>query len=343
MKAVFNAVQLGHRPTRFLQFGNIVDYPDQPERVRALLAGARKAGAEIRAARSFDDARIKAVHTERYLEFLDTVHGKWSKRASAHAEIIPSIRPVERWSRYPRSPLGRAGWHLMDFACPILEDTARVARASAMTSLTAAQLVQDGERFAYALCRPSGHHAYADRAGGFCYLNNAAIAAQFFRDAHARVAILDIDVHHGNGTQGIFYLRNDVLTVSIHADPERFYPFYWGYEDQVGREAGRGFNVNIPVPLRSDDEVWLGALHYALGRIAEYSPGVLVLSLGLDAHEADPLRGGAMTTEGFGRMAAEIAGLKLPTLIVQEGGYMEAEQLGDTLASFLGALEGGAG
>jgi len=341
MKAVFNAVQLGHRPTRFLSFGNIVDYPDQPERVRMLLAGARKAGAEIRAARSFEDSRITAVHTQRYLNFLDTVHPRWTNRPAAHPEVVPSIRPVEPLAHYPKSPLGRAGWHLMDFACPILEDTARVARASAMTALTAAQFVQEGDRFAYALCRPSGHHAYAERAGGFCYLNNAAIVAQHLRGSHERVAILDVDVHHGNGTQGIFYDRADVLTVSIHADPERFYPFFWGYDDQTGKGSGRGFNVNIPVPLRSDDDVWLGALHYALERIAAYRPGALVVSLGLDAHEADPLRGGAMTTGGFARLATGIAELGLPTVVVQEGGYM-TEHLGDNLASFLVGLEGGA-
>lgn len=338
MKAVFNAVQLGHRPTRFLSLGNIVDFPDQPERVRMLLAGARKAGAEVRAARGFDDARLTAVHTPRYLEFLDSVHTKWVKRPAAHAEVLASLRPVEPHARYPRAPLGRAGWHMMDFSCPILEDTARVARASAMTALTASAYAREGERFVYALCRPSGHHAYAERAGGFCYLNNAAIAAQDLREAHERVAILDIDVHHGNGTQSIFYERADVLTVSIHADPERFYPFYWGYEEQMGKGAGRGFNLNIPVPVRSDDEVWLGALHFALDRIAGFAPGALVVSLGLDAHEADPLRGGAVTTEGFSRLARAIAELKLPTVLIQEGGYM-TDQLGDNLATFLGGLE----
>ena len=338
MKAVFNAVQLGHRPTRYLTQGNLVDYPEQPERVRALLAGARKAGADIRAAYAFEDTHIAAVHTERYLTFLENAHPEWRRIEGANFELMPSVRPVEPLAHYPESILGQAGWHLMDFACPILEDTARVARSSAMTALTAAQLVADGEPVAYALCRPPGHHAYADRASGFCYLNNSAITAQFLRELHDKVAILDVDVHHGNGTQAIFYDRSDVLTVSIHADPSSFYPFYWGYEEQTGRGAGRGYNINLPVPVRSDDEIWLGALHYALERISAYGPGALVVALGLDAHEDDPLRGGAMSTAGFGRMARGISSLGLPTVIVQEGGYM-TDRLGDNLASFLGQFE----
>jgi acetoin utilization deacetylase AcuC-like enzyme len=340
MKAVFNAVQLGHHPTRFLSYGNIVDYPDQPERARVLLTGARKAGAQVRASRSFEDAHLTAVHIPRYLKFLEQAHSQWSHHKGAFGEVMPSLRPVEPLARYPKHVLGRAGWHLMDFSCPILEDTWRVVKASAMTALTAAQLVSGGERAVYALTRPPGHHAYAERASGFCYLNNAAIAAQYLRATNPKVAILDLDVHHGNGTQSIFYARDDVLTVSIHANPHRFYPFYWGHEEERGRGPGTGFNINIPVPLRSDDEVWLGALHYALEQISAFAPPVLVLALGLDAHEADPLRGGRMTTAGFERVGARVGALNIPTVIIQEGGYL-TEQLGGNLASFLGGFQSG--
>ncbi len=339
MKAIFSAIQLGHRPTRFLSRGHIVDCPERPERARKLLEGARKAGLEIHAARHFDERHLAAVHTGRYLEFLKKGHKRWSRPKGAFEEMMPSARPVEKPARYPRDIAGRAGWHLMDFSCPILADTWKVVRASADTALTAAHLVADGERCVYALCRPPGHHAYAERAGGFCYLNNTAIAARYLTATFGRVAILDIDVHHGNGTQGIFYDKADVLTVSIHADPKRFYPFYYGYESQQGKGEGTGFNLNIPVPLRSDDEVWAGALEYALDRIDDYAPGALVIALGLDAHEADPLAGGAMTTDGYGRLAELIANLPLPTLIVQEGGYL-TDQLGDSLAAFLSGMSG---
>ena len=189
-------------------------------------------------------------------------------------------------------------------------------------------------RAAYALCRPPGHHAFAERAGGFCFLNNSGLAAQALRSVHERVAILDVDVHHGNGTQGIFYERSDVLTVSIHGDPMDYYPFFYGHADQRGEGAGEGFNLNLPVPVKSGDAVWQAALARALQRISDFSPGALVLALGLDAHEADPLAGGAVTTEGFAVMAGMIAALKLPTVIVQEGGYL-TDVLGDNLTSFL--------
>jgi acetoin utilization deacetylase AcuC-like enzyme len=340
MKAVFNAIQLQHAPTRFLSRGHIVGYPEVPERARILLEGARRAGATVHAGRSFEERHIAAVHTPRYLKFLANAFRQWNRPKGAFPEVMPSLRPVERPARYPRHITGRAGWHLMDFSCPVTEKTWGAVEASANTALTAAALVAEGERVAYTLCRPPGHHAYADRAGGFCYLNNGAIAAQYLRQTHARVAILDIDVHHGNGTQSIFYERSDVLTVSVHADPAHFYPFFYGYEIQRGRGEGTGFNLNVPVPVKSDDEVWLGAVQHAVEAVARHEPGALVIALGLDAHESDPLKGGAMTTDGYARLARAIAALKLPTVIVQEGGYQTAV-LADNLAAFLGSYEAG--
>ena len=341
MKAVFSALQLQHSPTRFLARGAIVDYPESPERARILLKGARKAGAQVHATRGFEDEHIAAVHSGRYLRFLATAFRKWNRVKGAFPEVMPSIRPVERPAHYPRDIVGRAGWHLMDFSCPVTEKTWGAVRASANTALTAAELVAGGQPVAYALCRPPGHHAYAERAGGFCYLNNTALAAEYLRRSFARVAVLDIDVHHGNGTQSIFYSRDDVLTVSVHADPAKFYPFYYGYEDQLGSGSGKGFNLNVPVPVKSDDEVWLGAVQHAVEAVGEYDPGALVIALGLDAHESDPLKGGGMTTEGFSRLARAIAALKRPSVIVQEGGY-QADVLADNLASFLGTYEAGA-
>ncbi len=340
MKAVFSAAQLAHAPGRFLSLGNIVDYPESPGRARALLAGAREAGCEILAARrALDTQLLERVHDAAYLSFLKTGFDQWQALPGAGPEVVPSLRPMKLDTVKSSHVMAQAGRYLMDFSCALTEATWRSAAASASTALTAADLVLRGERAAYALCRPPGHHAYGDLASGFCYLNNAALAAEALRGQHGKVAILDIDIHHGNGTQSIFYGRDDVLTVSIHADPASFYPYYWGGAEEVGTGAGEGFNLNLPVRRRSGDDVWLAAIARGLERVASFSPGALVLALGLDAHEADPLQGGAVTQAGLALAAERIAQLGLPTLIVQEGGYL-TEHLADNLAVFLASFDG---
>ena len=201
-------------------------------------------------------------------------------------------------------------------------------------ALTGAELIIDGEAAAYALCRPPGHHACADLAGGFCFINSAAVAAQHLLRAGRRPAILDVDVHHGNGTQAIFYARADVLTISIHADPIRFYPFFWGHAHERGEAEGLGANLNLPLARGTADDDYLQTLDSAIERIAVSGADVLVIALGLDAHENDPLKGLAITTAGFGRVGRAIADSGLPTLLVQEGGYL-SDQLGDNLCSFI--------
>ncbi|MFZ5671791.1 MAG: histone deacetylase family protein [Pseudomonadota bacterium] len=337
MKAIFSEKQNAHSPTRYLRYGALVDYPESPERIRRLIAGALKAELELREPGQFDRRCFEGIHPARYLDFLENGHAEWMKLPGAYPEIMPSIRPVEAPSAYPSHILGRAGWHIMDFAGALTADTWSTVHSSAMSALTAAELVSSGADSAYALCRPPGHHAYGERSGGFCYLNNSALAAQYLRRRHDRVAILDIDVHHGNGTQSIFYDRADVLTVSIHADPATYYPFYYGYDEQRGAAEGEGFNFNLPVPVKSGDRIWSAALEKATKRIADFKPGAVVLALGLDAHEADPLNGGAVTTEGFVAMAQQIARVGLPTVLVQEGGYL-TPMLGDNLAAFLTAF-----
>jgi acetoin utilization deacetylase AcuC-like enzyme len=207
-------------------------------------------------------------------------------------------------------------------------------------SATATDLVLAGEPQAYALCRPPGHHAFADMAGGFCFLNNTAIAAQRLRGQHQRVAVLDVDVHHGNGTQGIFYERNDVLPVSIHGDPADYYPYFWGHAHEVGAGAGQGYNLNLPLKLGSGDAPWLAAGDQAITRLGEFAPGALVVALGLDASESDPLQGLKVTGPGFHAMAKKISGLGLPTVLVQEGGYL-SDDLGRNLVQFLAGFEEG--
>ncbi len=250
------------------------------------------------------------------------------------------MHPRSRQDTYPTSIIGQAGFHMADTACPIGADTWEAVQASAASAIHAAQLVLDGCQAAYALCRPPGHHAYADMAGGFCYLNNSAIAAQMLRRKAQRVAILDIDVHHGNGTQAIFYDRPDIYTASIHADPANFYPFFWGYADEIGSGDGKGFNRNVPLPLGSDDGAFLSALRETIDVLHGFAPEALVVALGLDAFFADPLAGLKVTTEGFREIGRLIGNMKLPTLLVQEGGY-PAPELGTNLLAVLnGFVEG---
>lgn len=209
--------------------------------------------------------------------------------------------------------------------------------------MTAADLVTADGDPAYALCRPPGHHAYADQAGGFCFLNNSAIAAQRLRDKGAgRVTVLDVDVHHGNGTQGIFYRRADVQTVSIHGDPRAYYPFFTGYPDEIGAGPGRGANLNLPLPRGTGDAGYLETLDGALAAVDAFRPDVLVIALGLDPSEKDPLAFLAVTTEGFRRIGERLGRAGYPTLIVQEGGYI-SELLGENLTAVLAGFETGQG
>jgi acetoin utilization deacetylase AcuC-like enzyme len=205
---------------------------------------------------------------------------------------------------------------------------------SAHSATQAAREVLAGATSCYGLARPPGHHAFSEIAGGFCYFNNSAIAAQTLLEDHDRVAIMDVDLHHGNGTQGIFYDRDDVLTVSIHADPRNFYPFFWGGDTERGRDAGQGCNLNLPLDLKTGDDGFLKAMDRAMDKIEGFAPGAIVVALGLDASEHDPFGGLSLTTQGFAAVAAMIAQLGKPTVMIQEGGYI-SPVLGRNLSSFL--------
>ena len=335
MQVVYSDHQLHHNPNHFLVRGVLKPNPELPERAERLLTAVQEVGHEIISPEDHGLRPIAAIHTPEYLQFLATIHQRWQSLPDAGDEVIPNVHPVQRNRSYPSSPIGQAGYHMADTACPIAAETWQSACWSANTAVHAAELLIEGEDVVYALCRPPGHHAYADMAGGFCFLNNSAIAAQQLLTAFDRVAILDVDVHHGNGTQGVFYSRNDVLTVSLHADPDQYYPFFWGHADERGIDQGLGYNLNIPLPLKTTDDDYLPALDYALARINAFAPDVLVVALGLDAYVGDPLAGLAITTEGFARIAARIANvLPIPTLLVQEGGYL-CDELGENLVSFI--------
>lgn len=335
MKVVFAEAQRRHYPEHFLVNGVARPNPEQPARIDKLLAGARDAGLALERPRDCGPEPIAAVHSERYLAFLKDAHARWRRIEGGSAAVTPNIHPVSRDCLYPDSVVAQAGWHMMDASCPIDAHTYESALASAASAVHAADLVLVGDPFAYALCRPPGHHARQDAAAGFCYINNAAVAAVRLQRKFPKLAILDVDLHHGNGTQDIFYERADVLTVSIHADPARFYPFFWGAADETGAGKGKGFNLNLPLPRGSGEDAFLGALDNGLARIDAFGADALVVALGLDAYESDPFGGLAVTTKGFRRIGERIgAAVDRPAVIVQEGGYL-CDALGDNLAAFL--------
>ena len=333
MRAVHSDLHRRHDPASFILRGRVAPSPETPERAERLLAGVASAGLTLAPPVAHDDALVAAVHTPEYLDFLATGHARWRALDGAGEAVIPNVHPGRQMSGRPSHIVGQAGWHMADTACPLGAGTWEAVRAGADVALTAADLVLDGAPAAYALCRPPGHHAYADQAGGFCFLNNVAIAAHHMAARLGPVAILDVDVHHGNGTQGIFWRRRDVFFCSLHADPDGFYPFFAGYANERGEGEGEDYNLNLPLPKGTGDEAFLDALAGGLERIARFAPKALLVSLGLDAQENDPLGILKVTTGGFGRIGRAIAALGLPTVIVQEGGYI-CPELGDNLAAF---------
>lgn len=338
MKVFFHDAQLRHDPQMFLVSGAPQPSPEKPDRATHLLAAAQDLGLTLEAPADYGTGPIARVHTPEYIAFLSGIYKRWQRIDGASAEVVPNIHPEHRDGAYPASAVGQAGYHQSDTACPIGPDSWESIRWSADAAVAAAEAVRQGADSSYALCRPPGHHATRDLAGGFCFVNNSAVAAAHLRQDVERVAILDVDLHHGNGTQSIFYHRDDVLTVSIHADPVRFYPFFWGHADERGKDAGLGFNYNLPIPRGTKDAEYMPYLDRALDRIAAFAPQALVVALGLDGFEGDPFAGLGISTEGFGEIGRRIGMLNLPTVHVQEGGYL-CDELGLNLKSFLSGFE----
>jgi acetoin utilization deacetylase AcuC-like enzyme len=279
---------------------------------------------------AFDGAALERIHSLRYLDFLKNAWGEWValNPANAARDALPSVWPIRslRSDVLPANFSARLGLFSMDAGTPLTSGTWLAARAGADCALSAAKAVADGAKATFALTRPPGHHAGADFFGGYCFLNNAALAAQQLRDQGVeRVAVLDIDYHHGNGTQAIFYDRADVYFTSIHGDPHTEYPFYLGYADELGVGAGLGCNRNLPLPRGSDFARWRSALQQALKDIAAYGTQALVVSLGMDTFEGDPISGFTLRSEDYLHVGADLARLGLPTVFVFEGGYAVAE------------------
>lgn len=338
MKLFYHPDQKRHAPESFLLQGRSAPSPESPLRADLLIRGLAALGLAVSSPGEFGTLRLGErlanIHTPRYLDFLETIHTRWQALPDAAESVAPNVHPCGGGTHYPRHPVGQAGWHMHDMACPLGADSYAGILASAATAQAAAESVAGGERSAYALCRPPGHHAGPERAGGFCFINNVALAATVLRESVERVAIVDIDLHHGNGTQDIFYTRGDVWTGSLHADPADFYPFFWGGAAEQGDDHGRGANVNLPLPLGSGGSVFLDALDRLLERLADFAPQALIVALGLDAHHADPLAGLALETDDFTRIGRRLAALDLPAVLVQEGGYPTAA-LEYNLAAFM--------
>lgn len=338
MKVFWDAVQLDHAPRFFLQRGIVRANLEVPARAQALLDGCRTLGLQPTLPPPAERAALAVVHSEAYLDFLRDAPAAWRRLPDHGPELVPNIHPAPEMlangAQPSRTIIGQLGWYTADTSCPITEATWPAASAAAACAIAAADAAAAGET-AYALARPPGHHAYSARAGGHCYLNNAAIAAQRLRsDGAASVAILDIDSHHGNGTQGVFWDRDDVLFASVHGDPDGYYPWYVGHADERGGGRGLGCNLNLPLPAGTADAGWLEAIDGALTAIDRFGADALVLSLGFDASIDEPLGFLRVTADGFARAASRIAASRLPTAIVQEGGY-NTDLIGTLLQRFL--------
>src|SRR4051794_1444456 len=338
VKAVHTELHRSHDPQFFLVRGVVKRTTEQPERADRLLKGLKDGKHQLVEPKTFGQGPRARIHSPEYLSFLSEAWEAWTALGDSGPEMIGNIHPVRHAATYPTHITGKLGWHTADTAAPIGPGTWAAACAATDVAVTAAQMVMDGEDATYALCRPPGHHAYRDMAGGFCFLNNSAIAAAHLRQKHERAVILDVDVHHGNGTQGIFYARPDVYTVSIHADPVAYYPYVWGYAHERGEGPGLGTNLNIPLAIGTGDDGYIQAMDVARKAVKSFAPGALVIALGLDASEHDPLKGLAVTTPGFRRIGQAIAKMGLPTVFVQEGGYL-SDILGANLISVLAGFE----
>ena len=320
MKTFFHPQQRLHHPRSYLSRGQMREPQEIPARIDPLLAMTRQLGFTVIEPSDHGLAPLRAVHSDAYLDYLQNAYAQWHEVDEDWGDEVMSNIFI-RENNPLRGILGKTARYLADGSCPIGEHTWTAAYWSAQAAVAAALAVRDGEPQAYALCRPPGHHARAEAAGGFCFLNNAAIAAQVLRENFGRVSILDTDMHHGQGIQEIFYERDDVQYVSIHGDPTNFYPVVAGFDDELGAGQGTGFNLNLPMPHGASEEDFFTCMNLAEQAINTFAPQVLVLSLGFDIYEHDPQSKVSVSHSGFDALGQRIRALGMPCVIVQEGGY----------------------
>lgn len=291
-------------------------YVERPARVHAILKGLAEVPLKEFKLKSFPEKHILAVHRKNLLQFLK----QGEKELESGKLLYPNVFPVRRPDRVPKSWESQAGYFCIDTFTPVTSNCYTAARNAVNAALTGAERIANGSRLCYALCRPPGHHAESRAFGGFCYFNNAAIAAHYLSGS-GKVAFLDIDHHHGNGSQDIFYQRSDVLFVSIHGHPRLCYPYFAGYQDERGEAAGAGFNRNYPLYPGADDNAYCATLGQAIRKIKRFRPDYLVLSLGFDIMAGDPTGTFSVSPRGMYRIGRMLAESGLPILVVQEGGY----------------------
>jgi acetoin utilization deacetylase AcuC-like enzyme len=327
MITVYSDQHFLRNPRTELYGGELVSPHECAERAEFVLQRVRSTGlGEIVMPQSFGLGPVLRVHDAQFVEFLSSAWKDWVA-AGNRGEAIPDCWPARRMQqRRPDSITGKLGYYAMAAETSISAGSWEAACASADVALTAAARLANGESGVFALCRPPGHHAGRDLYGGYCFLNNAAIAAQYLRDQGLlRVAVLDVDFHHGNGTQDIFYDRSDVLYSSIHGDPREAFPYFSGFADEAGSGAGTGYTHNLPLPRGTGFPAWRAALDTALARIAGFAPTALVVSLGVDTFEHDPISFFKLRADDFSAYGRLIGSLRIPTLFVLEGGYAVAE------------------
>jgi acetoin utilization deacetylase AcuC-like enzyme len=344
MKTFYTADHHLHHSGMELSFGRIVETFEMPERAEIVLRRVKDVAlGPVVEPPSYERALIERIHTPDYLDFLENVFAEW-RAAGRDGEVWPYSWRHRSMPAIDAPPSGldaRLSYYSFDMAGSITETTWQAAKRAADTALAGADAVLSGERAAFSLCRPPGHHAGRDFFGGYCYLNNAAIAAQRFLDnGHARVAIFDVDYHHGNGTQEIFYDRDDVLLASLHGDPDFEFPFHLGYARERGTGKGDGYNLNYPLPAGTPWPQWQAAFEDAHEKIRAYEPSALVISLGVDAFKDDPISQFKLESEHFLTIGRRIADFDLPTLFVMEGGYATGA-LGVNAVNVLQGFEGG--
>ena len=321
--------------------GELVPPFECPVRAEHILQRVKDVGlGDIIAPDAFDIEAVTRVHDPDFIRFLETCWDEWSA-TGYKGEAIPTCWPARGMQqRVPTHIEGKVGYYAMAAETAISNGTWEAARASVDVALTAQAALRDGANEAFALCRPPGHHAAGDMFGGYCFINNAAVAAQAFLDQGAsRVALLDVDFHHGNGSQAIFYDRSDVMFLSLHGDPKDAFPHFLGYADESGQGDGEGFNHNYPMGPGTSFRTWGEALADACGKIREYAPDALVISLGVDTFENDPISFFKLASDDFKRYGATIASLNLPTLFIMEGGYA-VEEIGVNAVNVLQGYEG---
>ena len=322
--------------------GQLLPCFEKPARAEIIISRVREVDlGEVVGPKDFGRAPLERVHADNFLRFMETAWDEW---VAAHGafDALPLIWPTRGLRQVePEVIDGKLSYFSLDAGTPITAGTWRAVTAAANVALMGRELIAGGERAVFSLCRPPGHHASRDVYGGYCFLNNAAIAAQAFLDEGAgRVAILDIDYHHGNGTQTIFYDRDDVLFASLHGHPAQEFPYFLGYETETGAGAGEGFNANYPLRWGTGFDLWSEALDDACRRITAFGPDAVIVSLGVDTFENDPISHFRLRSEDYLAVGARIAGLGRPTLLVMEGGYAVAE-IGINAVNVLLGFEGG--